>query len=78
MFSVLKRLISNQNDNKSTVDDLFNQPNEKGSSRIGVQPISYQLQKEFSKGIQYNSELFKGDYVITDFNLFFSENNHQR
>jgi len=56
MFSALKRLVGNQNDNKS-VDDFFNSSNGKGLSRSGVHPMGYQLQKEFSRGVQYNSKL---------------------
>lgn len=54
MFSALKRLVGNQNDNKTGPDDVFSQNN--CPRRNSVQPMGHHLQRKFAKGVQYNSK----------------------
>ena len=51
MFSALKRLVSNQNDqgNRPVVNDGYKAPH-------GVSVMDHNLQKKFAKGVQYNSK----------------------
>ncbi|XP_015783358.1 rab-like protein 6 [Tetranychus urticae] len=69
MFSALKRLVGNQNDNKTGPDDVFNQNN--CPRRNSVQPMGHHLQRKFAKGVQYNMKIIiKGDRNVGKTCLF--------
>ncbi|XP_074598991.1 rab-like protein 6 [Brevipalpus obovatus] len=71
MLSAFKRLVGNQNENRTGLDDVFNQVNTGQRSRSSVQPMGHVLQRKFAKGVQYNMKIIiKGDRNVGKTCLF--------
>lgn len=71
MLSAFKRLVGNQNENRTGLDDVFNQTNPGQRSRPNVQPMGHVLQRKFAKGVQYNMKIIiKGDRNVGKTCLF--------